>query len=760
MTQKTDKTNSKKGKWTRRAFMLTGGLLGTGLVVGVAGMTHVNRKIQQFSGKGLGDGASLNAWIRIAADNTITLAIPRAEMGQGVYTSLPMLIAEELEVDLDAINVVHPQPESPYTNLFMVTQSEPNVYDGYSVMQKMFAYMTIVGTGGSTSVSDGFTNLRYAGATARDMLRQAAANRWSVDLSQCEAKGGHVVNKNTEDQLTYGELAEEASAIELVDLPALKPRSEWRLLGKPTRRLDIPDKVQGAATFSIDVRMDNMHYGVIRHPSVIGGSITSITNKEEIEAMPGVKGIVMTEYGAVAVADNTWRAKNAALAMRLEEDDAGNTVVSTEQILGQMDALLAAGEGTVMDEEGDVDAAFQQNQGTLVEARYDLPYLAHAAMEPLNCAVRVTDDKADVWIGHQASSIVANIVNEMTGVSKDNIMVHTTYLGGGFGRKAEPDFVRIATAVAMEMKGTPVLTTFTREADMQHDYYRPAAASAFKAVVQPDGTIAAWQNSISSQPVGYQAMHRIEPSMASAPEKDGSSTEGATHLPYIMQSRKVTFDYIDSPIGVGFWRSVGSSTNAFFTECFMDECAEAAQMDPYAFRRAKLDAHPRFRAVLDKVAEMSDWSSPAPEGVYRGISLHKSFGSIVGQVAEISQAGDKTFSIDTYYNVIDCGTYINPDIIESQMAGGIIYALTAALYGEITWKDGAAQEMNFPQYEMVRMAVAPEVKVHIMELDEYPGGVGEPAVPPAAPALANALYAATGERIRSLPLVKQGYRFV
>ena len=752
--------STKKGKWTRRAFMVTGGLLGGGLVVGVAGMAHVNRKIQEYTGRGLGDGASLNAWIRIAPDNSVTLAVARAEMGQGVYTSLPMLVAEELEVDMASINVVHPQPERPYANIFMVSQAEPNAYEGYSVVQKMFAFLNIVATGGSASLPDAFTNLRYAGATAREMLKQAAATRWGVDVNRCEAKQGYIVNADNGERLAYGELAGEAAAIELAGLPELKDRKAWSILGKPVRRLDVPHKVNGEGTYGIDVRKENMLYAVVRFPSVVGGRITAIKNEADVAAMTGVKKVVLTEYGVAVVADNTWRAKNAVLSLKLDEEDAGNSTFSSANVEARLNAMVDQFEGTVVEEEGDVDAVFLEQPGAVLESTYRLPYLAHATMEPLNCTVLVEENAAEVWVGHQAPSIVVQVVGELTGIDKDSITVHVPYLGGGFGRRSEADNVRIATAVAQAMPGIPVMSVFTRETDMQHDFYRPGAVSAFKAVVEPGGTIGAWENRIASQPVGYEAMKRLNGGMPLNPEEDGASTEGARHLPYLMKNRRIGFSYLESPIPIGFWRSVGSSTNAFFTECFMDECAHAAQMDPYAFRRSKLDTHPRYLQVLDKVAEMSNWNEAMPAGQYRGLALHKSFGSIVGQVAQITQTDEKSFSIDKYYCVIDCGTYVSPDIIESQMAGSIVFGLSAALYEEITWNDGTVQQVNFPQYPVGKMRVMPDVEVHIMEIDAYPGGVGEPGTPPAAPALVNALFAATGERIRSLPLVKHGYRFV
>lgn len=758
-----DQNNKKKRSVTRRVFMATGGILGTGLIVGgIAGTIHVNKKIKKYSGVDMGDGESLNAWIRIAPDNTITMAVARAEMGQGVYTSLPMLIAEELEVDMSRIEVIHPQPESPYANTFLVTQSEPNAFKGYSMIEKFYAFIPVVGTGGSTTIPDGFTNMRYAGATAREMLRQAASERWDTDLANCKAEAGQIINTTNNEKLTYGDLAVEASKIDIKtkELPALKNKSDWKVIGKPVQRLDIPDKVTGSAEFGLDVRKDNMLYAVLKHPSTIGGTITSISNQEEIESMDGVKKVVLTEYGAAVIADNTWRAKNGALLMEVEEDDAGNTALSSQGIASSLDQILEDKPIATPEDHGDVDAIFNDENAKVITSRYDVPYLAHATMEPLNCTVMINDDSsaAELWVGHQAPSIAHSVASEISGVPKDKIKINTTYLGGGFGRRAEPDYIKKAVAIAKEMKGTPIQTVFTREEDMKNDMYRPAVASVFKGVVNDKGEIDAWDHKIALQSVSASSMSRIMPTMAVKPAKDEATTEGARELPYAANNRRVSFGNLDVPIQVGFWRSVGSSQNGFFTESFMDECAHAAGMDPFEFRRKKLDDHPRFKAVLEKVAEMSGWGQQ--DGKFRGIALHKSFGSIVGQVAELTKVGEKSFSIDKFYCSIDCGHYVNPDTVHAQMEGGIIFGLSAALFGEITWQDGQVVEQNFPQYDMVRMNITPKFETHIMDVDAYPGGVGEPGTPPAAPALTNAIFSATGERIRSLPIVKQGYSFV
>ena len=755
------KQRTRRQKWTRRAFIGTGGLAVTGLVIGVAGNAYVNKALKKYSGEGMGEGESLNAWLRIAPDNTITVAVPRAEMGQGVYTSIPQLIAEELEVDMSRIKVIHPQPESPYANTFMVTQTEPNIFKGYSMAEKLYAFLPVVGTGGSTTIPDGWNNMRYAGATAREMLIKAAADQWSVEPSDCRAENGFVINKGNNERLSYGDLAAVAKEIDLGELPELKKKADFKVIGQPVQRLDIPEKVTGDAEFSLDVRMEGLLYAAMRHPETIGGKINAINNEEEVSKMAGVKKVVLTEYGAAVIADNTWRATTAAKFLDLDEEDGGNSGISTGIISSRMTEILDEEPIAVSEKEGDVDAALNDSD-KVIESTYEVPYLAHATMEPLNCTVKVADDntEAEVWVGHQASSIARDMVNQVTNVDKGKITINTTYLGGGFGRRAEPDFLRKAAAVAMHMPGKPVMTVFTREEDMRNDMYRPAAMSRFKAAISQDGEIEAWDNMMALQSVSNSALSRIMPAMAPSPAKDEATSEGARHLPYSFKNRRVSFGNIDLPIQVGFWRSVGSSQNAFFTESFMDECAHAALQDPYLFRKSKLKDHPRFEAVLDKVAEISNWASHPGVNKFRGIALHKSFGSIVGQVAEIEKVGDQEYKIDKFYCVIDCGNIVNPDTIKAQMEGGINFGLSAALYGEITWTDGSVDQYNFPQYEMVRLNHAPNIEVHIMDVDEYPGGVGEPGTPPAAPALTNALFAATGNRIKKLPIVKQGYKFV
>ena len=748
-----------KGNWTRRAFMITGGVVGGGLLVGVGGLLFVNKKIKEYSGKGFGEGNSLNAWIRISPDNKITVAVPRAEMGQGVYTAIPMIVAEELEADMASIRVIQPQPEGPYANTFLMTNAKRDIRKGLSLMEKIASFLPVVATGGSTTVRDLYDVLRTAGASARETLVMAAAKKWGIEKSQCKAEKSFVINLINNEKLTFGDLAAAASDIELKDFPELKSQKDFKILGTPVQRIDIPGKVTGKAEFGLDVRLDGMLYAAMRHCTYLSGSITAINNQADIEAMPGVKKVVILPKGrgAVVVADNTWRAKNATLALDLEET--GDKSISSKGISEMLEDVIANNIIATPLNKGNVDKVFTKNEKT-IEAKYNVPYLAHACMEPMNCTVLVNGEMAEAWTGHQSPSLVRDAVNTATGVAKDKIKTNMTYLGGGFGRRSEIDMVLNAAHVAKEMAGTPVQLVYTREECMRHEMYRPAVSSHFKAAVSSNGEIEAWENKMALQSVGYSSMMRIMPAMADAPEKDPSSSEGAATLPYEMKNASVGFGQVELPIQVGYWRSVGSSQNAFFTESFMDECAHTVGQDPYLFRKSKLNDHPRFAAVLDKVAEMSNWSTPLPEGKFRGIALHECFGSIVGEVAEITKIGEKEFKIDKFYCAIDCGQVINPDTVEAQMQSGIVFGLSAALYGEITFEGGQVQQFNFPQYEMVRMKTSPHVEVHIMEVDEYPGGVGEPGTPPAAPALANALFMATGERIRSLPLSKHGYSFV
>jgi isoquinoline 1-oxidoreductase beta subunit len=749
--------SEKKSKISRRAFMITGGIIGGGLLVGVGGISIANKKIKEYSGTGLGDGESLNAWVYINADNTVTIAVARAEMGQGVYTSLPMLIAEELEIELSQVKVVHAQTEGPYTNTFMAEMKPRSLQDGLTMMQKVFSIVPNIMTGGSTTIRDGYDHQRAVGAMAREMLVSAAAKKWNVSSSDCYAEKGSVFNKKSKASLTYGELASDAAKEEQPDIAniKLKPKSEFKLIGKRVKRLDIPAKVDGTAEFGLDVRLPNMKYAVIRHSAYPTGKISAINNEGDVKAMTGVTGVVLIDEGVAVVADNTWNAKNAAAKLDLVDDQNENYKgQDTYQVLK---SAINRESDKVSENMGDVEASFI-NATTTLEAEYQVPYLAHACMEPLNCTILIDGDKAEVWVGSQSPTFILNGVSEGAGISKGNIKTNITYLGGGFGRRAETDFITKAAKIAKNFPGTPIQLVFTREEDMRNDFYRPAVYSTFKAGLS-DTSIIGWKNEVAAQGPLAGLFKRNIPIMPMNEEDDPSTTEGARELPYEFGNCYVGLNVADLAPRVGTWRSVGHSQNAFFTESFLDECAAKLNRDPYQFRKSLIKDSPRHLAVLNKVAEISNWNSPLAEGKSRGIALHKSFGSYVAQVVEIS-VSDKKLKVDKVFCVIDCGKIVNPDTIEAQMESGIVYGLTAAFYGEISVENGKIKQANFPNYKMMKMKHMPEVITHIMDSDEYSGGVGEPGTPPIAPAVTNALFSANGDRVRSLPLSKHGYKFV
>jgi isoquinoline 1-oxidoreductase beta subunit len=739
----------------RTAFLIAGGVVGGGLLVGIGGFNYyVNKRLREYSAVGMGEGESLNAFVRIRPNNTIVLAIPRTEMGQGVYTALSQLILEELGADFSNVEIVHPQAESPYANFFIAEMKPADFQNGLTMMQKIFALIPNIITGGSTSVRDAYEYYRRMGAMAREMLIAAAAKQWNVKPEECTVENGMVINKKDGQKKSFGDLASSAAKEKAPEFPTLKNKSDFKLIGKSVNRVDVPDKVTGKAIFGLDIRVPNMKFAVIRHPLYVGGKIMSIKNLTQIQSMPGVVKVVTIDEGVAVVADNTWYAKNAANALELEEEK--------NKELGHLDAIPTIKEamngkpGKVWEDEGNIEEVLGKAPKT-IKAEYVVPYLAHACMEPLNCTVLVTGDKAEAWTGNQSTTFVVNGVSEGAGVDKSKVKTNITYLGGGFGRRGETDFVLRAAKIAKQMPGTPVQLVYTREEDMKNDYYRPAAIAHLKAGFS-DKTILGWKKKVGTQGALSQLFKRNIPANKVNPEDDESTTEGMRQLPYKMSAAYTDVTCVELPASVGTWRSVGHSHNAFFSESFMDECASALSRDPYELRRDLLQDSPRFLAVLNKVAEMSKWSEKT-DGKFKGIAIHESFGSIVGEVAEISLT-NKSIKVEKVFCVIDCGKTVNPRIVESQMQSGIVYGLTAALYGEISIKDGKVVQSNFPTYEMVKMNTMPHVEVHIVDSDEAPGGVGEPGTPPIAPALTNAIFAANGERIRTLPLSKLGYEFV
>ncbi len=735
-----------------------------GLVVGAGYLSTID--MTGLEGFVNADGTvSLNAWIRIAEDGTITFGIPRTEMGQGVHTALPMLIAEELEVRLDGgnVRVEHPVEELPvYANYTLVLDVRPEEAGGplYWAGKKVFGIFPYIATGGSSSVVGAWQPLRVAGASARLMLAEAAADRWQVPADECFGEDGHIVHRPTARRLAYGVLAKAAAEKTPNREPPLKAAEDFNLIGKPVPRLDIPAKVTGEAMFGIDVALPNMVFGAIRQSPVFGGTVRDL-NGDFVRSMRGVIDVVDLGDAVGVIADNTWHAQRAVDALEVDFGDQGQGDGNSEEFFSHMRGAMDSEDAYAFRDDGEVDAALAKS-GRVVEATYEVPLLAHACMEPMNCTALFENGAAEIWIGSQtplagrwgAPQGAALVGAEVT----EPVTTHITLTGGGFGRRSDADVARQAVALAASIPGRPVKLIWSREEDVQHDMYRPHAVSRFRAALNSDGTPEAWDNRVVSQSLMNSFGERNLPWGGGNPDKDHFSVEGAVDIPYAIAPMRVDLVDYPTPVPIGFWRSVGHSSNAFFVESFLDECAHAAGIDPLLYRRALLADRPRHREVLDMLAERSQWGQPLEPGRGRGVALHASFRSIVGQVVEVTVAEDGALSVDRVVCVVDCGTVINPDTVKAQMEGSILFGLTAALFGEITIEDGRVAQSNFYDYDMLRMAEAPAIETHIVPSTEPPGGVGEPGLPPALPALTNAIFAATGERIRALPVTKSSLR--
>lgn len=746
-------------KLSRRGFMIggavVGGTLAAGMAIGVGFLSGVDT--DGLEGMKREDGTlAMNAWVRITPEGEIIFAIPRTEMGQGVFTSLPMLIAEELEVSLDAPNVkvIHPTENLPvYTNYVLALRKRPEEMGGLGdwLGKKIFSLVPYIGTGGSTSVVDAYTPLRRAGAAARSMLNKAAAQTWGVAPSGCYAEDGHVINRASGARLSYGELAELAATMK-PDLKApLKARKDFKLVGTPQARIDIPAKTRGEAVFGVDVVLPDMLYATVVQSPVFGGSVAAVDETVAM-AVKGVHKVVNLGNAIGVIADSYYYAKRAADLLTVTFTG-GDTGFSSRDASAALNMAVDAGETYVFEEHGDVDAVL--GEGDLIEARYETPYLAHACMEPMACTALYKDGKAELWASSQAPLTMEWAANRHVD-TPNGIVCHTMLTGGGFGRKVEIDVGSQAIQLAAAMPGRPVKLIWSREEDIQHDMYRPAAVARMRATLGADGSPKAVDYKLGIQSVMLDFSRRNMP-MEDGGITDQGSVEGAVHHPYGFKARRIANSTVELPVPVGNWRSVGHSNNAFFMESFVDELAHAAGVDPFSYREQLLAHDARLSAMMARLREASGWDNK--DGKVRGVAFHPSFRSFVAQVVEISVDGQKGLRVDRVTCVVDCGVTVNPDTIRAQMEGGIIFALSAAMHGEITIEGGRVVQDNFPSYDMVRMYDAPEIDVLIMENEEAPGGVGEPGVPPLFPALTNAIYAANGERIRTLPLKKHGYWF-
>ncbi len=726
MTQELEK-NPREGL-SRRAFVQSGAAVAAGLVLGFYLPGNKHRRAEAASASGASE-ERVNTWLRIATDGAITIYVARSEMGQGIFTAMPMVIAEELEADWSKMRV-EPAPSGPEFN-----------YSG-----RPFEV-----TGGSSSIRSNWEILQRIGATARLMLITAAARKWGVEPESCRAEQGAVFHAASKRKAGYGELAAAAAALPsdaIPKEPKLKARSEYKLIGKPTKRLDTPDKVAGKAVFGIDVSVPGMQYAAVRHAPVFGGECANFAALAK--AMPEGTTLVKVPGGVAVVAASWWKAQKVASGLDAKWTKGATTGLSSAAIEKKLRAATGAKKLPVATSKGDPSKALRKAKVKL-EAEYSTPYLAHTPMEPLNCTAHVKPEGIELWVGTQSHTLTKLVVSNHTKVPQEKIVVHTTYLGGGFGRRAESDMVLQAVEISKAV-GKPVKLIWSREEDVQHDFYRPASLVKLKGGLDEKGLPVAF-----SATIACPSIFERWTLFGGLPKSgiDSAAVEGLADIKYDCPHQHVAYARADLGVPVGFWRSVGSSHNAFYLESFIDELAHAAKKDPYAFRRGLLEkSHPRFVKVLDTVARISNWKDPLPEGRHRGIAIAESFGSIVAEVAEVSVSAGGQPTVHKVYVAIDCGRYVNPDTIVAQMEGGVVYGLSAALNGEISLKDGRVEQSNFHDYPMLKPSEMPEIVVEIVDSGAAPGGVGEPGTPPIAPAVTNALFAATGKRIRSLPISK------
>ncbi len=665
-----------------------------------------------------------NAFLRIGTDDTVTVLLAHSEMGQGIWTSLPMLIAEELDCDWSQIRVEHAPAAPEYAHTAFGVQA----------------------TGGSTTTWSEFDRYRQAGATARVLLVQAAAERFGVTAADCRTEDGSVIAGS--DRVRYGELATAAADLPAPDEVPLRAPEEWKLIGTPVKRLDTPEKITGRAEFGIDVQFDGLLTAVIAHAPTFGGTVKSF-DAAAARAISGVRQVVQVPSGVAVVADHMWAALKGRDALTVEWNPGPAADVDSDALIEEWRAL-ARTPGATAKEAGDTAAALA-GAATTLEGEFSFPYLAHAAMEPLNCTVKIGTDGCDIWTGTQFQTPDQAAAAGILGLAPEQVRIHTTFLGGGFGRRANPasDFVSEAVHVA-KAAGVPVKTVFTREDDTRAGYYRPAFVHRARLGLGADGMPVAWDHDMAGQSI--LAGTFFEGAMAET-GIDPSSIEGLADSAYLtaFPNHRIGVHTPSPGIPVLWWRSVGHTHTAFAVESMIDEAAHAAGRDPVDYRRALLADHPRHLGVLELAARESGWGTSLPSGRARGVAVHESFGSFVAEVAEVSIEGD-AIRVHKVTCAVDCGIAVNPETIRAQLQGAVAFGLSAALHSTLTIADGQVQESNFDDYKVLRLAEMPEVDVHIVESTDPPGGIGEPGTPPIAPAVANAVFALTGKRLRDLPL--------
>lgn len=716
---------------SRRTFLKASATLGAGLVVAfvVPGAKRFAMAAPEAAAAA-STGLAPNAYLRVGDDDSVTVLIAHSEMGQGIWTTLAMLIAEELDADWSKIKVEHAPAAPPYAHTAFGMQM----------------------TGGSTTTWSEFDRYRQAGATARALLVAAAAAKFGVPAAQVRTENGFAIAG--EQRARYGELVQAAAKLPAPAKVALKDQKDWKLIGQPTRRLDTPEKISGRAQFGMDVQFEGLLTALVARAPVFGGTVKSF-DAAAARAVPGVRNVVQVPSGVAVVADHYWAAKLGRDALKVEWDLGPHAAGLDSAALREQFRTLIVTDGAIATQAGDAKAALGK-AATTVEAEYHVPYLAHAPMEPLNCAVKIADGRCEIWTGTQFQTLDQQIAARITGLAPEQVQIHTTFLGGAFGRRATPtsDFVSEAVHVA-KAANAPVKTVWTREDDIRGGYYRPMYVQHARVGLDGQGKPVAWHQVMVGQSI--IAGSPFEAAMLKN-GIDATSVEGVADSPYIrdVPDRRVELHSPQTGIPVLWWRSVGHSYNGFVMESLVDELAHAARQDPVAYRRTLLEKHPRHLAALNLAAEKAGWGSALPQGRARGVAVHESFGSFIAQIAEVSvdrsPQARHPIRVHRVVCAIDCGLAVNPEGVRAQMESGIAFGLGAALHSEVTFRDGQVQQSNYHDYQVLRLDEMPKVEVHIVPSTERMGGAGEPGTPPIAPAVANAIFALTGQRLRELPL--------
>jgi isoquinoline 1-oxidoreductase beta subunit len=697
---------------SRRAFLQTGGALVVAFTLPATGRAATKAAAGPFKP---------NAWVRIAADNRVTVICGSSEMGQGVLTAIPMLLAEELDADWKLVGVEQAPVDQAYNNPAFGMQA----------------------TGGSSTVRGHWLPLREAGAAARAMLLAAAAEAWKLDPAQLSTDKGMVLGPRGK-KASYGSLAAAASKQPVPAKPVLKDPKDFKILGKPARRLDTPGKTNGSARFGLDVQVPGMLVAVMARAPARGAKPKHV-NEAQARAVKGVRQVITLDSGVAVLADGYWAAKKGRDALAVEWDLGAAAALSTASISAMLDEGAREPDAVARDDGNVRDAA--ATAAKTLEARYEVPYLAHACMEPMNCTAWVHDDEVEIWAGTQSQGPARGILSQVASVAPAKVKINTMLLGGGFGRRFAPDFTIDATLLS-KISGKPVKLIYSREDDTAAGYYRPASVARFEAALDEQGRPTMLRAGVGSPSImAASGFMQIPPNGV-----DSFALEGLNDHPYDIPNQRIAYGRREPGPQVWFWRSVGHSQNAFFVESFIDELAAAAKQDPYEYRRSLLGKSPRHKAVLELAAQQAGWGTPLTAGRARGIAVAESFGSYVAEVAEVSVAADGSVKVHRMVAAVDCGMTVNPEIIRRQIEGAIVYGLTAAFYGRIGYKDGLVEQGNFNTYPVMRMNEMPAVEVHILASTEPPGGIGEPGTPPATPAVLNAVFALTGQRIRALPV--------